>query len=358
MKIIFDHQIFVDQRVGGISKYHTELYKNLLEIGCDADLICRLHQNLFVKEEFNNHKLFIEKNSIWIKRSMKFYNSLELYAKLNKNRDCIIHPTYYNTTLLKRFTKNPMVITVHDLTHELFFPKTDQVRRFLKKKKQTIMTADRIIAISNHTKKDLLAYYHLPEDKIDVVYHGVNNRIDLKNSYSKRHEYILFVGERQGYKNFEITIRALASLLKGYSIDLICVGGEFNAAEKHLIHQLNLESCVYSQYVSEDYLQYLYQNAILFIYPSLYEGFGLPILEAFRNDCPICISNTSCFPEIAGDAALYFDPNDQDSIQEQVRSILDNKQLRENLRSKGNQRMRNFSWEKTARTTLASYRKI
>lgn len=168
----------------------------------------------------------------------------------------------------------------------------------------------------------------------------------------------MFVGTRDPHKNFGFMLKSIAEKLKKREIKLICTGSSFTETEKELIDELGVQGNVLnSGFVSEDELSGLYANAICLVYPSLYEGFGFPILEGFLNKCPICISNTSCFPEIAGDAACYFDPKNPDSLSESVSKVLDDPVYRHKLIEKGSKRLDLFSWDESTKLTFEVYKR-
>jgi glycosyltransferase involved in cell wall biosynthesis len=188
--------------------------------------------------------------------------------------------------------------------------------------KRTIENATRIISISENTKKDLTDILNIDPQKIDVIYHGYNKP---KSEYEKNNlgKYILFVGRRSGYKNFSTFASAISLLFKKEKdLKLVCVGEPFNSKEASMLKRLNILEKTTVLAANEEKLNNLYSNALVFVYPTLYEGFGMPILEAFANKCPICVSNTSCLPEIAGDAAVYFDPYSEASILKAMEKII------------------------------------
>ena len=172
-------------------------------------------------------------------------------------------------------------------------------------------------------------------------------------------EYILYVGSRYRYKNFNRFIKAIAPfLISKPQLNLVCAGGgKFSKKELELLDKLNLRNKVVQFNFDDSSLPELYKNAILFAFPSLYEGFGIPVLEAFSCKCPIVCSNNSCLPEIAKDAAVYFDPFKEESILQAVKVLFENEFLREELVKKGTERLSYFSWEKAARETKMVYNK-
>jgi glycosyltransferase involved in cell wall biosynthesis len=176
--------------------------------------------------------------------------------------------------------------------------------------------------------------------------------MDIK---TKKEGYILFTGQRGTYKNFDIFVQAVAPLLLKYDLRLICTGGRLDKKEKQNAVNLGIENRVVCKFVAEDDLQELYSRALVFVFPSLYEGFGIPILEAFAAGCPAVLSNTSSLPEVGGDAAVYFDPRSMDEIRTSVEKVVSSPNLRMELAEKGRERLEEFSWERCASETYKVY---
>ena len=200
------------------------------------------------------------------------------------------------------------------------------------------------------------------ESKIEVVYHGnsmfpnyaVNKSIDIPK------KYILFVGLRGAYKNFDRFMVSISKTLNNEkNLFVICAGGgKFNAQELKNFSRLNIAEQVKQCSVDDGMLANLYGNAKLFVFPSLYEGFGIPILESFACQCPLVCSDTSSFPEVAGDAAYYFNPYSERSIRGAVEEILNNDELQNELKQKGLKRLEQFSWKQTAIKTKKIYENV
>jgi len=358
MNILFDHQAF-GPRFGGIARYHYELLKGLQKHEHEAYISSIFSEN----EYLLNDKQFNMLHPLANKRFYGSYQLLELFETINKHFSIrnikkkqfdIFHPTYYSPYFLKKLNK-PFVLTVHDFVHE----KYDKTNKDVANKRLLIEKADKIIAISENTKADIIEYYRAPEAKIKVVYHGYHKPNINEYTESEFANYILFVGKRNGYKNFERFIKVISRLLSNYnSLKLICTGNPFNEYEIELIAELNITNQIVQISADENTLNTLYKNAIMLVFPSLYEGFGMPILEAFANNCPICISNTSCFPEIAQNAAEYFDPFSEDSMYEAIHKVLNNENIKAELIRNGQKRLLNFSWEKTTKETIEVYHSL
>lgn len=356
MRIHYDHQIFQAQKFGGISRYFVELMSRLPKDAMvhNSILFC---DNEYLKKSSHSSGITIPQ---FKGRNRIVYplNQSKSLIDISTTKYDIFHPTYYNPYFIKHLNK-PYVVTVYDMIHEKFsnmFSETDPTQAF---KRETILNANRIIAISKKTKEDLIDIYGLSDNKIDVVHlgHSVNNsNIAPVDDIPK--DYILFVGQRGGYKNFGNFLKAYALLNRQYNdIKLVCTGQPFNKEEQELLHSLGIEKNVSSHFVTDSQLTYLYKNAICFVYPSLYEGFGIPILEAFAAECPLALSNTSCFPEIARDGGEYFNPYDVDSIVDSLIMIVSDSDLRKDMISRGKKVLESFSWDKMATETYEIYKK-
>jgi len=364
MKVLYDHQIFCSQVYGGISRYFYELIRSLPLYRVSVDVALKYSNNLYIKNlSFIKPKTFFEKYNFRGKyRLLKFLNTSVSLKKLRDKDFDIFHPTYYEPYFLRLIGNKPFVVTVHDMIHEKFpqfFPKKDVTS----KNKHILCTeAKKIIAVSNNTKRDIIEVFGIPEKKIEVVYHGSSltesQQVELLKILPRK--YILFVGSRTGYKNFNNFVISVKEILKKYKdIHVICAGGgKFRDDEKNLLSKLKIENRFYQIDVNDNLLASLYKNALFFVFPSLYEGFGIPILESFANSCPLVCSSTSSFPEIAGNAALYFDPLDIDSMRFAFQEAIENREKMLKLVEKGKERLKNFSWQKTVEEHLRIYSEV
>ena len=300
---------------------------------------------------------FLGKNRLFI-----FINQLNMINSLEYSNYDIFHPTYYDTYFLKYIADKPFVVTVHDMIHEKFkelFKSNDNTSE---QKKILINKAKRVIAISENTKKDIVKILGVDESKIEVIYHG--NSLKYENHSSARFNiqdnYLLYVGTRGKYKNFYNFIKSVTPLIKNNrEIYVYCVGGRsFNNLEIAQFEHLGIINNIQHYDLDDKKLAYFYKNAMAFVYPSLYEGFGMPILEAFSCGCPLICSDQSCFPEIAGDAAVYFDPYSECSIKTSISKIIENPSLRKKMIDKGFNQLKKYSWNKAATQTENLYRSI
>jgi len=302
------------------------------------------------------------KGKSFIKKKIYYLNQSYSRHHIAKNDFDLFHPTYYKNyfgTILRK----PYVITIHDL---ILFKFENDFNTSVSKNVKTNMidlvnNANRVIAISNHTKNDLVNILGIDENKIDVIYHGYTpiDRNETKSvNLTGLNRYLLFVGRRDLYKNFKTFAEAIRPLLvRENGLKLICVGDSFSPDEITMISKLGIKDQIIQMNVDDTKLNALYANALAFVFPSLYEGFGMPILEAFANNCPVCLSNSSCFPEIANDAGAYFDPVNPSSILQTVEKVIHDKDYAAGLVDAGRMRLTNFSWAKTAGETLNTYAK-
>jgi glycosyltransferase involved in cell wall biosynthesis len=354
MKILYDHQIFSAQKFGGISRYFYELMTHSQGL-FDYEVSGVFSENEYIKP-LQVYREFSAKCSFKGKqRVINYLNKLDSIQEIKKGHYDILHSTYYDPYLLRKKTK-PVVITVHDMIHELFPCCYQNDKKTVKNKKMYISNADSIIAISNNTQKDILKLYpETDHKKITVVYHGIscntNNNINKEN-------YVLYTGQRGGYKNFDVFICAVAPLLVKYDLRLICTGQQFTKYESGLLEKEKINSRTSCIFVSDIDLLELYARALVFVFPSLYEGFGFPILEAFAAGCPVVLSNASCFPEIAGDAALYFDPYSIVDMRAVIEKTIVSWDLQNTLIQKGKELVKKYSWKACAEETAKVYRGI
>lgn len=354
MNIIFDNIIFALQKSGGISTVWKELLVRCLKKKQNIKTTCINYSNQNINSDINfNLSDFI------INKKLQFSWSRYLPIYLNNNTTFIFHSSYY------RICKNPHAInitTIHDFTYEYF---NHGLKKWIHswQKKYAILHSDYIICISENTKKDLLKFIpEIDSRKIFVVYNGVSedyHRLKLQANINhiipyEPLKYVLFIGSRAKYKNFELTVKAISQT----NLNLVVVGPELNNREKHFIkknfQEISKVYCV--GHINNKTLNILYNNAFALIYPSLYEGFGIPVLEAQRAGCPAIACNNSSIPEIIGDKSLLMK---EASIKELHRclTILLNPNQRERIIKLGLDNSKRFSWDKMYNDILTIYQK-
>ena len=237
--------------------------------------------------------------------------------------DCdIFHETYFTKRKRVLSQNSIRVLTMHDLIHEKFPKNFSKYDPTINEKKSAIERSDHIICVSESTRSDLLEHYNIDESKTSVVYLGsdINSSKEIPDESILDADYILYVGSRVGHKNFKTFMKALSvnDLVKNNFNIIAFGGGAFNESEKNLLKNIKINAKQISG--SDELLYKLYKHATLFIYPSTYEGFGIPPLEAMKLKCPVACSNTSSIPEVVGDAAVLFDPYEIDSINDALMS--------------------------------------
>lgn len=358
MKILYDYQGLI-QTAGGVSRCICEYIKALRD-SSDIKIACPLTDNIYIKDILNKETLLHDMpNFPGRYRIMKFIDRMYCISEIKKNKFDVFHPTL-DLDFYYKDIKKPYVLTIHDLIPEIYFSKTPdkQIKVWLDNKAKAIAGASRIMCVSENTKKDLLKHYSFVDESIvKVVHHGIYTYAGnyIENKYG---DYILFVGTRESYKNFDLCIKSLKTVLNKYpDIKIICTGKQFTTAEIQYIESLGIKNNVINVgYVKDNELASLYHHAMLFIFPSLYEGFGIPILEAFVNNCPACIADASCFPEIGGDAVSYFNPTDEKSITDAVINIIEDPDYANSLRHKGLERSKLFTWSQAANKVMECYK--
>lgn len=365
MKILFDYQTFTEQFYGGISRYFSEIIRQMeSDPKIEVNIASLLSNNFYLNHYgLNNHEFFPSLEFKGKRKLMTWVNRAYAKKLINQQDFDLFHPTYYDPYFLDVLQKKPYVITVHDLIYEIFENTSPDYQKIKNNIRHVTQNADHIIAISENTKNDIIRFYSIDKNKISVVYHGYSfyKSQNKKNDISNRTaNYFLFVGKRNGYKNFETLVKAISELLLRENYLLICAGGgEAGENEKLLLNSFNLQNhVIFMPRITDQKLMDLYSNAIAFIFPSRYEGFGIPILEAMSCGCPVLLSNTGSFLEIAGDAGIYFDPYNCDSISDCVHSLINSEEKREHLIKNGYQRVKNFTWEKTFHQTLDVYKTL
>tara|TARA_B100000579_G_C22848130_1_gene865661 strand:- start:4082 stop:5155 length:1074 start_codon:yes stop_codon:yes gene_type:complete len=357
MKVYFDYSVFTLQKYGGISKYIVNLVENFSQ-NINPLIVSPFYKNIDLKRSKKAKKFFFYNRLGFLSTYTNRFNKFYLNYQLKVNDPDILHYTYFNQKNFYK-TKAKILITEYDLIKEIFYKEeySDQIEY----KKKLFDKLDHIICISNNTKKDLIENYNLNNKNISVVHLAVNK---IKNfNYKKINikPFILFVGSRNRYKNFHNAIKAYSQSNKLNSdFDFVCFGGgKFTSSEIKLFRDLKIGiDKVHFFDGTEDDLNFFYKNARLFIFPSLYEGFGIPLLEAMNMECPVICSNTSCFPEIAGDAAIKFDPKNIEEIQNKTEEIIYKDDVLNDLKKRGNINLSKYSWKNCSYKTEEIYKKL
>lgn len=356
MKIMYDHQIFASQSFGGISRYFFEIIKRI-----SKDNQTYLFQGLHVNEyNLSEIDTLYSDCSFKIPKLYKFYRLMKyvntvgfgLY-NLNRNTD-IYHPTYYGSYSTN---SKKCVVTVYDMIHEIYLEEFRD--KTAERKAKLINKADGVIAISESTKNDLIDVLGISPEKIQVIYLANSLHHMVTTRRIVQEPYFLLVGHGSGYKNFTDFITAFGQSSFRNELKCVVFGGlDFNMQEKSLMKKLGIEKNIIYKRGDDSLLANLYKYAELFVYPSKYEGFGLPPLEAMYYGTPVLASNTSSIPEVVGDAGMYFNPNSIDDMADKLDYALNNKKRLLEYGQKGVLREKMFSWDKCARETVDYYSKV
>lgn len=366
MRIAYDYQVFVMQPYGGISRYFTRLAQGLLDMEQQVGIFAPLHRNGYLAKlpESVVHGLHLNRYPRRTTRMFRACNRVVARFQMMDWHPELVHETYYweGATTSCRC---PVVVTVHDMIHELFSGEFHADDKIVKLKRLAVERADHVICVSENTKRDLMQFYGTPESKLSVVHHGVDYFLPAVGATpfgtSTGRCFVLYVGLRGGYKNFSRLLKAISSSKRLISeVDVIAFGGgSFTADELGEIAALGFtDGQVIQMSGSDDLLGSLYGAASAFVYPSLYEGFGIPPLEAMAHQCPVICSNTSSMPEVVGLAGEYFDPADTEDMRQAIENVVYSDTRSDQMRVAGLERIQAFSWEKCSQETLDIYRNL
>ncbi len=366
MRIAYDSQIFCSQTYGGISRYFCEIAPRIAkEAGVQVSIAAPMHINAYLANVPANivsgvRAPFNHRSGILCR-----LNTLLGTLMIRAMAPDIVHETYYSPYRLNP-RRARRILTIYDMIHEKCassFPRTDKTAQY---KALAAERADHVICISESTRRDAFEILGLSPDKTSVIYLGFDLMAGASDGVKDRvvpisEPFLLYVGNRGGYKNFLSLLKAYgaSSRLKA-DYKLICFGGgAFTADELKVMQTLGLDVRQVRQFEGDDQLlARFYECASAFIFPSVYEGFGIPPLEAMSYDCPVVCSNTSSIPEVVGDAGEYFHPGDVEAIRVAIERVVMSDSHRKRLIEKGRARLKCFSWDRCAAETLDVYKKL
>ena len=344
---------FLTQEITGVQRYAVEISKQLKKLHPDMKFIApeeNFHKDL--KRELNVITIGKNTGHLWEQIDLPFY--LRRIGNPLLINLCNTAPLFYANQIITifdlSFLRNPRwFLRSFYLYYKFLIPRIAR-------------EASKIITISEFSKKEIMCLLNVPEDKIHVIYCAISeNVINLSSPevYSKYANYILSVSSLDPRKNFKNLIMAY-NRLKLSETRLVIVGSENKVfADSKLRNIINTsKDIIFTGYVSDEELAVLYKNAKLFVYPSLYEGFGLPPLEGMACGCPVVVSNAASLPEVCGDAAYYVDPYDIDDIAKGIYEVLTDDKLQHELRQKGLERVKLFSWKESAEKLLSVIQEV
>lgn len=358
MKVAIDEQIFAIQRFGGISRYFAELSQQFHE---DSELgIDLFSAPTPVYNDYLIHGLHGRAALPATFPASRLRATTQMLVRRRRRGDVdVVHHTFYMTRFLKDFPGAKRVITVYDMIPERF-PGAFRRQNLLTSKRAFIEHADEIICISHATHEDLVHFMPHIAANVTVVHLGVD--FDFFNGPTEPlpgwpREYLLFVGKREGYKDASTLVRAFERLAGRYpALHLVFVGGGgLTEFERRDFAARGIDRQVHHEELSDALMPSAYAHARAFIFPSRYEGFGLPALEAMASGTPTILCRAASLPEVGGDAAIYFDPGDDCMLEEVLVTALQDETLSERQLQAGRARAQEFTWARTARGTVEAY---
>ncbi len=366
MKVLYDHQSFTGMAYGGVTRYFYELMKSFARRNdIDFELSLKFSNNEYLDQSaFSRHFRFRRWAHLQnVNMVASALNRLYSVQRLKASSFDVFHPTYYHKYFLNHLDGKPFVITFHDATSERYAKQYPEVGEHMTEVKKALLPrADCIIAVSEYSKQEILRFFDVKPEKIKVIHLGSSfSHLKPNRPFDALpFSYLLYVGKRGLYKNFDGFFRAIQPVLQKYpDIHLVCAGGgAFSKQENELFHSARLGNRVHYRPITDTALFGLYQHATAFVFPSLNEGFGIPVLEAFSGGCPNVLSDRSSLPEVGADAAIYFDPENDESIAHAIERIISDSDLRTDLKKKGTERLKLFSCEKTAQQTFDVYKEL
>ena len=366
MKVAYDPQIFLEQEFGGISRYFVELATHLARrAGYEIAIVAPLHRNAYLEDP--TVAPLVRGRRVHSHRLRKFHRTLALLNRVLAARAWregfdLIHETYFSQRPLGYAQRR--VLTVYDMIHELFPQDVRHAAQVSAAKRAAVARADHVLCISETTRRDLLRLFGTPAERTSVVYLGHSllgeSPAPRTQPTGEGRPYLLFVGLRKAYKNFDVVARAFAASARlQRDFDLLAFGGgAFSGRERERLTELGVAERVRHQSGEDRQLADAYRGARLFVYPSAYEGFGLPPLEAMHLGCPVACSALGSIPEVVGQAGRYFDPAHVDEVRLAMEALAYDEPLRQQLASAGQVRAARFSWEQCAAQTAAVYESL
>lgn len=359
LHVSFDNIIFSLQKAGGISVVWYELLKRILnDPDFDARFLEESNENIF------RAKMNIPQELILKKSLSKF--PLQIQRYLNPNQidiDGIFHSSYYRTIDNPRIAN---VTTVHDFTYEYYKSGIAKTIHSVQKYR-AIKKADRIICVSENTKKDLLKFYpDVKPSKIHVIYNGVDEIYQVLQNSDKnlkkiipytKDEYSLFIGDRKSnYKNFLVALKACRKT----KTPLVIIGGGLLSKKESIFlkEEFGANNFIHLEGIENNQLNILYNNACCLLYPSLYEGFGIPVLEAQKAGCPVIAANSSSIPEVIGPVSTLIENPTVENIAEMMLQVKNNAQFGNGQIKIGLENSSRFSWNKCYKETKQVYKQL
>ncbi|MGZ9224605.1 MAG: glycosyltransferase family 4 protein [Anaerolineales bacterium] len=369
LQVILEGKIFEEQQIGGISRIYHEILPRICtmdeRISFSIPTFGQLMQSVPHHPQITRYSSGVQIYRLLRPQTVFWHVQDYLRAKLqissiHLNKNTIWHATYFQ---LPAWWAGPKVTTVYDLIHEKFphnFNKNyDNMLR--KRKERAVFAADKVICISESVRSEIIEMYDLPQERVVAIPLACGDNFrqmskeEISSDFRVDRPFILYVGMRQHYKNFKTLLRAYAAWPRRNQVALLVVGDPWSEEEHGEIRGAGLESNItFRSGIADEELCALYNQALAFVYPSLAEGFGIPLLEAMACGCPIVASRIPIFMEVARDIPYFFDPSKKDELI----SALEAACFSEKALDRSDAILANYSWERTARATLEIYREL
>lgn len=368
MRIVIDGR-WIKQT--GIGRYLEKTLVQILKIDQDNEYV------LLVRSEDIQHIKFNANNLKLVKADYSWYGigeQTKLVKQIKNLKPDLVHFTNFNVPFIYN---GKFVVTIYDLTllkfkninNQKILPSLYHIKDLVMRRvlNHAIKKSAAIFTMTNFVKNEIVKKYQIDRKKITVTPGAADTmlkkitRVNL-DKFGITKPFILYIGNAYPHKNLKKLILAFEKLVTDYSLDYqLVIVGKKDAFRKQLereVHESGLEGrVIFTGFVPDDQLHYLYQSADIYSFPSLSEGFGLPALEAMSYDLPIASSNATCLPEVIGNGALYYDPSDTNNMAQVMQKLITDKKLQQKLVTEGKKQLKKFSWEKTAKKTLKTYQK-
>ena len=357
MRVAFDEQIFAIQRHGGISRVFAELAHQFISnptLGVELQPVAAPLINEYVlRDPATVRALVVRPANHWTTSIVR-----SLARRRHKGPVDIVHNTFYLPRALADYPQARRVVTIHDMIPELF-PHTRRRLDVLTVKRRYVERADHIVCVSESTKRDLISIYGPIASPVTVIHSGVGSEFQPEAPPIPKwpNRYILHVGHRGSYKGGRTLLHSFAQVSSEYPdvVLMLAGGGPLTRQEQGQISSLGLTDRVFQQQVPESLMPGAYANADLFVFPSEYEGFGLPVLEAMASGTPMILCNSSSLPEVGGDSAQFFPPGNSTFLAELIGNLLSDPRQCDALRLRGLNRVKEFTWYSTAKSLAKTY---
>ena len=361
MKIVIDFRIF-GTKSGGLGRYNQEFLDNIKKLDTNNQYILLFKEDHGINLPDNFKVKICDCHWYGIKEQ------IVLPWLLYRLKPDLVHFPHFNVPI---FYSGNFVVTIHDLIMTKFPSRKAStlntiwftIKYWFYKQviRNAVKNSKKIIAVSNFTAKDIKEYFKLGDSeskKIKVVYEGVSKHdSSQKEPFQLPQNYFLYIGNAYPHKNLEFLIKAFKEFWQKHSEYYLVLVGQKNYFYEKLAKDIDCPNIIFSGYVPDDKLAVYYKNAIALVFPSLYEGFGLPPLEAMQYGLPVLSSNSSSLPEILGHSVLYFNPKDKDDLKKKMFEIINNNDLRNNLIRAGYKQIDRYSWHRMSKEILEIYKK-